>query len=263
VPATWIDADLLVPGEAKRVVAVVQPSHLLHLAWYAEPGQYWTSRENLRWVKATVDLAAAFVDRGGRRLLGVGSCAEYEWAEGHCDEGLTRMAPATLYGASKLAAGHMTGALASQAGVSAAWARLFFLFGPHEHPARLVSSVVRALVRGDDAPCSEGSQVRDFLYVKDVASALVAVLEHDISGPVNIGSGRPTTVKELVTRVGDLVGQPARLLWGARPADPVRRLTAATERLHRTVGWRPAFTVDAALTETIDWWRARERDGRA
>jgi nucleoside-diphosphate-sugar epimerase len=234
----------------------VQPSHLLHLAWYAEPGRYWTSRENLRWVRATLDLVTAFVDGGGQRVVGVGSCAEYDWAGGHCVEGETPMAPATLYGACKHATGLMTGALAAQAGVSAAWARLFFLFGPHEHPGRLVSSVVRSLLRNEDADCSDGLQVRDFLYVKDVAGALAAVLESDVVGPVNIASGNPVSVRELVTRIGELTGCADRVKLGARPPDPVVRLTAGTDRLHGQIGWQPRYTLDAALSETIAWWRA-------
>lgn len=257
----WHSADLLVPGEAARVVAAAQPSHLLHLAWYAVPGQYWTSRENLRWVRATLDLVEAFADSGGQRVLGMGSCAEYDWQEGHCVEDETRMAPATLYGACKHAAGLMTQALAAQAGISAAWARLFFLFGPHEHPDRLVSSVVRALVSGQVAECSDGAQVRDFLYVKDVASALVAVLESDATGAVNVASGRPLSVKDLVERIGELAGRPDLLRLGARPRDTVPRLTAANNRLTRQVGWTPRYDLDAALGETVEWWRAKASSG--
>lgn len=252
----WHRVDLLEPGVVARIVTEARATHLVHLAWYAEPGRYWTSRENHRWLSATIDLVSAFLDAGGTRIVGAGSCAEYDWQAGHCDEQATPARPATLYGACKLAAGVIVDRLAAQAEASSAWARFFFLFGPHEHPDRLVSSVVRALLAGREAPCSEGSQVRDFLFVKDLADAVAAILESDVCGPINVASGSPVSVRDLVMRIASRIGRPDLLQCGARPADPVPRLTAETTRLTREVGWRPRWSLDEALAETIDWWRA-------
>ena len=69
---------------------------------------------------------------------------------------------------------------------------IFFLYGPHEPPGRLIPSVIQALLKGEFARCSHGRQIRDFLYVEDVAEAFVALLDSDITGPVNIASGSPT-----------------------------------------------------------------------
>jgi nucleoside-diphosphate-sugar epimerase len=253
----WHAGDLLAPGEPGRLIAAVRPTHLLHLAWYAEPGEFWNSRRNLQWVRASTDLAEAFLDAGGERVVGVGSCAEYDWHDGHCVEDQTPLRPATLYGASKRAVGLITEALAAQSGVSAAWARLFFLFGPFEHPDRLVSSVVRALVAGQPAWCSDGLQVRDFLHVKDAGEALAAILESGVTGAVNVASGHPLAVRDLVHRIGEMVGRPDLVRLGVRPSDPVPRLTASTDRLNHRVGWTPRFTLEEALSDTIAWWRTR------
>ncbi|WP_421021629.1 NAD-dependent epimerase/dehydratase family protein, partial [Klebsiella pneumoniae] len=83
----------------------------------------------------------------------------------------------------------MLTAYASQTGLSATWARLFFMYGPGEHPNRVTSSVILSLLQGKSAQCSHGMQIRDFLHVADVASALVTLLDSDVTGPVNIGSG--------------------------------------------------------------------------
>jgi nucleoside-diphosphate-sugar epimerase len=257
----WHASDLLVPGEAARLVATARPTHLLHLAWYAEPGRYWTSPLNGDWVQASIDLVRAFLDGGGRRVVGVGSCAEYDWQSGHCDEARTPLVPATLYGAAKRAAGLMLEAMAAQAGIPGAWARLFFLYGPHEHPNRLVSSVVRALLAGRVAECSEGSQVRDFLDVEDAGDALAALVASEVTGGVNVASGRPVAVRDLVLRLGELAGRPDLVRLGARPADPVAQLTAATERLNLQVGWSPRSTLDESLARTVEWWKASRTAG--
>ena len=78
------------------------PTHLLHLAWDARPGKYWTSTDNLAWVRGQPAALRAFAEAGGERAVLAGTCAEYGWSDRvHCVEGATPLEPATLYGAAK------------------------------------------------------------------------------------------------------------------------------------------------------------------
>ena len=250
----WHRADLLA-DDPRALIAAVAPSHLLHLAWYAVPGAYWTSRENVKWVRASLALYEAFVAGGGTRLVMGGSSAEYDWSAGTCREGETPLAPSTYYGTCKVALEATVAADARVAGVGASWARFFFLYGPHEYPQRLISSAILALLRGETARCSPGTQRRDFLHVADAAAATVALLDSDVRGPVNIGSGAAVTVRSIVERVAELVGVPGRADFGALPADPVPLVVADVRRLRDEVGFVPPLTHDERLHETIDWWR--------
>jgi nucleoside-diphosphate-sugar epimerase len=84
-------------------------------------------------------------------------------------------------------------------GRSSAWGRIFFLYGPHEHPDRLVASVIRSILAGQPARTSHGRQIRDYLYADDVADAFVAVLDRGaqgVSGPYDIGTGVGTTIAD-------------------------------------------------------------------
>ena len=174
----WHTADLLDSHAAEAMVEQVRPTHLLHLAWYAEPGAYWSSPENLRWVEASLRLLRAFAQRGGARAVFAGTCAEYEWSnQVTCDELSTPCRPATLYGTSKHALQLIGARYAKQVGLSFAWGRVFFVFGPAEHPARVGGSVARSLVLGEPTLLSHGQQVRDFLYSGDLAEAFVALLD--------------------------------------------------------------------------------------
>lgn len=253
----WHQADLLEPAQSSALVAKIQPTHLLHFAWYATPGKYWTALENLQWVEATLHLMREFKRQGGHRFVAAGSCAEYDWADGFCSEKTTRLAPATLYGACKLECQLTLEAFARQTNLSAAWGRVFFLYGPHEHPSRLVSSVVRSLLRGEPAPCSHGRQVRDFLSVLDVAEAFVCLLEAEVQGPVNIASGQGTTVKDIVFAIGEMIGRSDLIRLGAietQVGDPAT-LVADVRRLTAEVGWKPTTGLNQRLRETIEWWQ--------
>jgi len=154
----WYRADLLDSEQAKRVMAKVKPSHLLHLAWHTVPGEYWTSTENLRWVQASLDLLQNFVSHGGYRVVMAGTCAEYDWKWGFCSEDTTPLTPETLYGVCKHSLQSMLDAFSKQTGLSSAWGRIFFVYGPHEHPGRLVSSVIRSVLKGEPAHCSHCKQ---------------------------------------------------------------------------------------------------------
>lgn len=251
----WHRGDLL---EDVSVVAEVAPTDLLHLAWYAEPGAFWRSEENLRWVAASLDLLRAFADAGGRRAVLAGTCAEYAWKpETHCVEGVTPLAPATLYGAAKHGLRVVAAAFAAEREVSLAWGRIFFLYGPGEDPRRLVSSVAQALVEGRPAPTSHGEQVRDFLDVRELGDAFAALQASSVAGPVNVASGDPVRIREVITAVAEAAGRPDMLQLGARPANPSEPdvLTASVGRLRDEVGWAPRRSLDEAIGETVDWWR--------
>jgi nucleoside-diphosphate-sugar epimerase len=258
--AQWHRADLLDPAQARSVVRDIGATHLLHVAWYAVPGKFWTSTENLRWTSASIDLFEHFVAAGGTRIVGVGSCAEYEWGHGICREDSTPLRPATLYGACKGALRQVLDAFTKQAGVSSAWARVFSLYGPHEHPDRLVAAIMRSVLRGERAQRDQGALIRDYLHVKDVASALAAILLSDHAGPVNVASGVGISLRELATRAAAAAGRPDLLDVadgeagaGAGPGEPPL-LVADVARLH-ALGWRPEFSLDAGLADSALAWR--------
>ncbi|MBT9138992.1 MAG: CDP-abequose synthase [Syntrophomonadaceae bacterium] len=254
----WHQCNLLNTNEQKCLLAEVKPTHLLHFAWYATPGKYWTSLENLRWLQASLGLLMTFVDQGGKRAVLAGTCAEYDWSYGYCSEKVTPMQPATLYGTCKHSLQEILRHLSRQTRLSSAWGRIFFLYGPHEHPSRLVSSVIRALLQGQPAPCSHGNQIRDFLYVQDVADAFVALLETDVSGPVNIASGCPVTLKEVINKIDAKVQRERELIrFGEIPVSSSEPplLVADTRRLFEEVGWQPKYDLHRGLEHTIAWWK--------
>ena len=252
----WHHVDLLVEGRSATLVAEIQPSHLLHLAWYAEPGKYWQSSMNLKWLAASAELLLAFTEAGGRRAVMAGTCAEYDWSHGYCRESATPRNPHTLYGTCKNALGMTLEAFSRQSGLSSAWGRLFFLYGPEEPRPRLVSSVICSLLEGKAAECTHGRQLRDFMHVGDVADALVALLDSEVQGPVNISSGQPIAIRDLVGEISRQLACPELVRLGALPApalDPAL-LVGDASRLRDEVGWVPRHGLVEGIAETIDWW---------
>ncbi|HYM65889.1 MAG TPA: NAD(P)-dependent oxidoreductase, partial [Patescibacteria group bacterium] len=250
---TWHEADLLAPGAAEGLARAARAEDLLHLAWYAAHGSFWTAPENERWIDASLRLLRAFGEAGGRRAAMAGTCAEYAWGEPLLRERGTSLEPATLYGACKHATHVAASALARQLGVSLAWGRIFFLYGPGEDPGRLVASVARGLLAGEEVPTTEGLQERDFMHVRDVAGALVALLCSEASGAVNIASGRAVPVRDLVSMIAAEAGGSGRVRFGELPSRPDEPPVIAGDagRLLDEVGFRPQIGLEQGIRETV------------
>ena len=90
----------------------------------------------------------------------------------------------------------------------------------------------------------------------DVASAFVQLLESDVTEAVNIGSGNPVEVREVLNEVGRQIGQPQLIRLGARPSPAnTTRLWANTVKLAKEVGWVPHYDLASGIKQTIEWWK--------
>ena len=196
-PVIWHQADLFLSSQISSLISDIKPTHLLHLAWYTDHGHFWNSTENLAWVQASLSLMRSFLESGGKRYVGAGTCAEYDWTYKFCSENTTPCCPNTLYGTTKYSSYLILESWANLTGISCAWGRPFFLYGPRENNRRLVPSAIKSLLRGDVFVCTNGQYIRDFMYVDDVASAFVSLLDCDIVGPVNIASGKSVSLNML------------------------------------------------------------------
>ena len=250
--------DLLAGDQVSDLLQRVRPTHLLHLGWVTRQGQYWSAAENLDWVAASLRLLKEFSAQGGTRAVLAGSCAEYDWSSAEIlSESLTPLQPATLYGTCKNSLRAIGEAFAQREGLSFAWGRLFFLYGPREHPQRLVASVIRSLLEGEPALCTAGTQQRDFLHVEDAAAALVHLLDSDLQGAMNIASGHAVAVRDVVQSIGKQLEKEDLLRLGALPTSssesPV--LVADVRRLREELGWVPQFDLGHGLAQTITWWQ--------
>jgi nucleoside-diphosphate-sugar epimerase len=238
-------------------MAHVRPSHLLHLAWYTEHGRFWQSAENLRWLATSLDLVQAFSAAGGQRVIIAGTCAEFSPSAIPIAEANSPRYSATLYGTSKAALREVVTAFARENRLSFAWGYLYFLYGPYEAPQRLVPSVICSVLRGEEARCTAGTQIRDFLHAADAGAAFAALLQSRVEGGVNIASGEAVTVAEMAVRAATLAGDARLLRLGAVPMNPADPpcIVADPTRLFGEVGWRPRVTLDEGLRDVAGWWR--------
>lgn len=249
------EVDILDPKAVQRLCDDVRPSHLLHLAWHDGAKDRWVAAANLDWIGASLTLLRAFAETGGQRAVLVGSCAEYDWTDA-ADQPLheaSPLRPATLYGAAKAATGTAALAGAHALGLSVAWARPFFCFGPGEPEGRLFGDLIRGLASRRTVDCTDGLQERDFLSTMDQGRALAALLASPVQGAVNIASGRALAVRRVVAELAEQMGQAGLVRLGARarPAGDPARIVADVTRLRDEVGFAPDFDLATSVRTTL------------
>jgi nucleoside-diphosphate-sugar epimerase len=263
IPAhAWHRANLMDKPATEALMGEVRPTHMVHAAWDTTHGAFWTSDANYAWVSASLSLLEAFRMAGGQRLVVVGSCAEYDWRFGYCSEDVTPLNPSLPYGICKASLFRLCEAYTRSHNISFAWARIFLLYGPYEGDNRLVPSIVRAILAGREAKCTDGTQIRDVMHVEDAGNAIAALCASQVRGGVNIGTGQPIALSSVVTEIGKQLGRPDLLRLGAlpsRPDDPLF-LVPDTRKLNFEVGFKPRYDLAGGIAEAIAFWRDRPAD---
>jgi UDP-glucose 4-epimerase len=194
--------------------------------------------------------------QGARRVVLASSSSVYGCAATLPTPEATEARPASPYAVSKLAGEHYARVHAELFGLSTLCLRLFNVYGPGQPAggpyAQLVPRVLDALRRGD-APVvfGDGRQSRDLVYVGDVARAVLAAAASEATGVVNIGSGRATSVLDVVAAAGRALGVRAVPRFGPdRPGD-VRHTCADTRRAAEALGWEAGVDLDEGLHRTV------------
>lgn len=249
----WHAADMRDPRQVSQIIWAVRPSHLLHCAWIAIPGIYAHSPENADWLRAGEVLADVFGQCGGRRLVGVGTSAEYAADAAPCVEDTTPIQPATIYGRCKAGLWTAIQEAAKNYRFSSAWSRLFFPYGPGDTAGRLIPSLITAQLKKIAFQATDGVQIRDLIYVHEVADLLVRLLFSSGAGAFNVGTGRGTSIRYVIEYLSERLGGPEFVCFGAhapRPGDP-SVLVADMSKVEAALGWSAQISVETGLDRLL------------
>jgi nucleoside-diphosphate-sugar epimerase len=247
-----ISADLLTASNLLPLLKNVKATHLLHLAWYTEHGEFWDSKLNFLWVDATRRLVEDFCLAKGQRVVIAGTCAEYDWSYGYCREDNTPLNPSTLYGTAKDVTRRLVIAICNQYQTSCAWGRVFLTYGTGENKKRLIPSLIDAFQYKTEPFSVNAGIYRDFLHVSDVAKGFVTLLRADASGAYNISSAQPLQLKNLIIELAQSLNKDPDLILSRaveRKNEPLLVIGENTKL--KNLGWKQHFTIDQGLKECL------------
>lgn len=251
------DVDLRDAQAVEKTVASVRPNKIFHLATYGG----FSFQKDVEAIYAanflgTVNLVHACEKVGFDCFIHTGSSSEYGIKTEPMKES-DLLEPLGDYPVSKAAATLFCRSEAIQKNLPIISLRIFSPYGPFDDPKRLIPYVMSSLLNENAPALSNPASVRDYIFIDDVIDAYLAVIVASIvSGAIyNVGSGRQTSIGDVVTKIADAIGSGVSPVWGTRemqrpePAKWVADISA----LESHCNWQPAVSLDDGLKKTIDW----------
>jgi nucleoside-diphosphate-sugar epimerase len=256
---TWHQVDLFNNKEVREVMEVIKPTHVIHLAWYAEHGKFWNSDKNIGWIDATIKLFKEFKRLNGIKFIVSGTKAEYfdgEFFEEHLNsvfECIEEMEPNpdTLYGKSK----NLLHKKLKELDVdkkSLVWARVFDTYGPYENEKKFCSYVIKSAQENHAISCQNPQLELDFLHVMDIAKAFKVILLNDFTGTINISSGNSISLKDIAQYILKKLKKEKLLELNLRSKD--HRKVYGNNTLLKSIGWSVEHEIDSGLDDLINFY---------
>ena len=277
-----VEADLLDPASLQRAFAGDRYDAVLHFCASSLVGEsvrepYAYYRNN---VAGTLNLLEAMRQNGVERLVFSSTAAVYgNPVSGVIGEDHPK-APINPYGASKLMVERMLADASDAYGLRSVALRYFNAAGAlpehgigeaHACETHLIPNVLKAAlggnaqlnVFGEDYPTPDGTCVRDYVHVQDLAQAHALALDYMEHKPgahaFNLGSGRGFSVREVIATASEVAGRGIPYEVAPRRAGDPAVLVASSERARRELGWAPAWTDLRAIIESAWGWHRDQR----
>ncbi|MWA09554.1 UDP-glucuronic acid decarboxylase family protein [Streptomyces sp. BA2] len=261
-----VRADVTTPFDVPGPVDAVA-----HLASPASPPDYHRlAVETLAVGSRGTENALRLARRHGARFLLTSTSEVYGDPEVHPQPEeywghVNPVGPRSVYDEAKRFAEALSMAYRRSHGVDVGIVRIFNTYGPRmrPHDGRVVSTFVRQALAGRPLTLyGDGSQTRSFCYVDDLVRGLVAMLDSDRGGPVNLGNPSERTVRELAELVLRITGSPSRIAYRPLPVDDPARRRPVINRAVEQLGWMPRVPLDEGLRHTVAWFTARSAPRR-
>jgi len=276
--AIFVEGDLRNADTIACAMADAAPDAVMHFAAYAlvpesmrDPAMYFHNN-----VRGGLNLADAMLAASVKRIVFSSTCAVYgEPNVEYISEDEERN-PANPYGESKFMFEQILQWYERIHGIRSVFLRYFNASGAtekfgedHDPETHIIPLVLKAalgqrdkiVIFGDDFDTADGSCVRDYIHIQDLARAHILAIESDVSGAFNLGNGHGYSVKEVVDTAREVTGIDIPSEIGPRRAGDPPRLVAAAAKARDTLGWQPQYPQLDSIIESAWKWHRAHPDG--
>jgi len=213
----------------------------------------------------TLNVLCAARDAGVEKVIFASSAAVYGNSPELPKKETMMPEPASPYAASKIAGEHYCRVFTEQYGLKTLSLRYFNVYGPRQNLTSDYAAVVpifinRMLLNKPLTIYGDGEQTRDFIFVRDVVSAIKAGIDHSISGTFNIGTGTRTSIHDLVDLLCNLLETKSSISYVSSRSGDIRDSFADIAMAKKVLGFKPAYSMQRGREETIDWFQKRASD---
>jgi len=247
----WVKANLLDFSDIKKVFEEVQPQYLLHFAWDTTPGSYLGSNLNFNWLQSSLKILEQFNLHGGKRAVFAGTCFEYDFEIPEPLKENSLLKPTFVYSKCKNELNKLATAFCKKNNISFGWGRIFYVYGEGEHEKRLIPHVINTLKQDKEFSTSAGELVKDYMFAGDIAGAFVKFLDTDVEGCVNICTGIPLKIKEIVSLIAKKLGKENLIKFEEDYSNQPPVIVGDNSRMTKEVRYQCKYTLDKGLDKIL------------
>lgn len=246
----WVKADLLDTANIKDLFTQIKPNYLLHFAWDTTPGSYLESNLNFDWVKASLEMINQFKINGGERAVFAGTCFEYEFQDKPLSE-YGKLNPTSTYAKCKNYLNQLSTLYSDKNDISFGWGRIFYVYGEGENLKRLVPHVINSLRNDKEVLITAGELVKDYMFAEDIATAFVKFLDSGATGCVNICTGVPVQIKEIVDYIASKLHKENLVKYEDKALNDAKIILGDNTRLYKEVKFTPKYSIKLGLDKVM------------
>jgi nucleoside-diphosphate-sugar epimerase len=238
--------DLLKFGSIQNILEF-KPEIMVLTAWVTSPKVFWESQINHEWVVLSKKIIKQFKEIGGKYLIVTSTCAEYSWSGTQALNETSELNPVSVYGKSKLELLRWL----ENVEIPFLWTRTFFQSGLNEPTGRLIPSLIDSILNGKIFEVKNMRDIRDFVFIEDVANLIKILILKEQVGIVNIGSGKGIQIESIANLVANGLGR-ADLLKFSSSARLPSTVVSDPRKLLSIVGkfsWTP---LSKAISDSIE-----------
>ena len=257
--ANYIETDVSCLGEVSRVILGKSFEYVVNLGDYIDHSLFHSGgKRQIATHFETVKNFAEILNRDVlKRFIQIGSSDEYgrNPSPQHEEQRENAISP---YALGKVAATHFLQMLWRTEGFPSTTLRLFLTYGPGQDEGRFLPQIIRGCLEDREIPVSDGGQVRDFCYIDDTVEAIHLALESKLADGMvlNLASGKPSTIRELINLVHAQIGR-GHPIYGRIPYRPGENmsLVADVTKIRELLRWEPTTPIERGIRETIEWMK--------
>ncbi len=243
--AKFIKCDIFNEKEIENAFNSIGPQCLIHLAWYDGEDRV-VSNINFDYIDASINLLKYFKQNGGTRAVFAGTCFEYDLSNVSCLKESDQLNPTTIYARSKCILNELASLYSEINDLSFSWVRIFYVYGANENEKRLIGSLISQLELNQEIVISSGKLMRDYMYTGNIAYALVQVLESNVTGNINICSGKGILIKDLVLAFARKLGKEHLVKFVDNAGTQPAAIVGDNSKL-KSIGFQPKFSLEESI----------------
>lgn len=226
------------------------PTSWLHAGWTGLPD--YSLKTCLENTKSTLEFLQFLLTIGVKKHLILGSCWEYGDAKGLCTEDHPPLSPINLFASNKWGLFHMANSLCESAQAHLIWPIVFFVYGKGQRPNSLIPMLLESFKNDKPIVLRTPYAVSDFIYIKDVATALWAFVNtQNISGRFNISTGVGTRAHEVQELVSKLYAKSTIDSTMTSESQSVQGFWGDNSKVKKVTSWAPQYSLEAGIRDML------------